>query len=163
MFTRRTLLRASSLAASLAATLVLPSCSTGPTAAVVISDLQSAFTAFQNEMPALATADPALAAKIQPYVTDASNLLAGLTASSPTMTSTLTTIDGIINSILSAAAASGVVPAPYNLLVEGLSVLVPEVEPLINSLITSAAAKPYPHPSVPDVSSARAVFRRFGG
>jgi hypothetical protein len=154
--------RAGVAATPAALALVLAGCSsTGATsAASIIADLQAGFTALQTQLPALAKADPGLAAAITPYVGQATGLLASLTAASPTMTGTLATIDGIINAILS--AASGIVPPPYDLLVEGLAVLAPELEAVINPLLsapaTAAARMPFPHPHVADLAQARALF-----
>lgn len=159
--------RASLLAASAAIALGVAACATGgaaPSAATIIADLQGGFAALATQLPALTAADASLGEAIAPYVTQATALLTNLTAASAGMSGTLATIDGIINSILSTAAASGLVPAPFDLLVEGLSILAPELEALINPLLTpatAAARMPYPHPHVVSIAQARALFAAY--
>ena len=139
---------------------------TAPTVSpnLVISDLQTGFSALATQLPALTASDPALAKKIKPYVVQGQSLLANLSATSPSMTTDLATIDGVINSIIDAAASSGLVPPPYSLLVEALTVLAPEVEAMVNPLLTptqiakAGAEAPRAHPDVANLDAARGVF-----
>jgi hypothetical protein len=152
----------------LALLLPLPLCAcpagTAPTIppATVIIDLQNGFAALSAQLPGIAAVDPKLAAEIAPDIAQAQTLLAALNAASPNMTNTLATVDGILNTVLSTASGSGLIPPPYDLLVEALSVLAPEVEAVVNPLLTptttAAAVAPVAHPDVANIDAARGVF-----
>jgi hypothetical protein len=165
---KRILSIAAVVATVVAGTLGLAACNSNSATApsTVITDLQTGFSALSAQLPALQAADPTLAAQITPYVTQASALLKTLNTTSPTMTTDLATIDGIVNSILSTAATSGLVPAPFNLLVEGLAVLAPEIEAVVNPLLTpttttASAVAPVAHPDVTSIAQARALFSAY--
>ena len=139
----------------------------GAKTAIVIADLRAAFGALSAQLPGLARVRPSLAAKLSPYVTQGNALLANLSAASPSMTTDVATIDGILNAILRTAAQSGLLPPPYDRVIEALAVLAPIVEAFVNEALppgtprTAAASAPYPHPHVATIDDARATFAQY--
>jgi hypothetical protein len=148
-----------------------PTPNTPPNPAPIIADVQSAITALKAQLPAIlqaagASLTPAQKNSITQAVTDANTAAFSLNAATPAaQTATvLQKIDGYLNVILSTAGT--LVPPPYGLIIQALALLLPEIEPFVNAALGqpngTGASAPFPHPQVPDIDSARAVFKKYG-
>jgi hypothetical protein len=141
-------------------------------AATIIADAQSAFAALKAQLPAILQAvgtklTTGQKNSITQAVNDGSAVLAGLNATTPApqAATALQQVDSYLNTILSIAGT--LVPPPYGILIEALALLAPEIESFINAALgkpnVAAATAPYPHPDVPDIDTARSIFKRYGG
>ena len=143
---RRTLLTATALL-PIAGCAQLQSLLGPVTPAAVIADLGSIVTGMSAMFPKLLAAAPSLipaplAAQIQGDLSLAQQADATLTANVPAATGATTAqkIEGYINAVFAVLAGppiNGLIPAPFNLVLTGVDVLLPGIEAFFNQYLTA--------------------------
>jgi hypothetical protein len=115
----------------------------------VLADLAGALQAIANVLPALSAKTPPIipASVTGPLLADikeAQLLLSGIGADTPAQTgaTVLARVEGYLNATLSVLAAVPVLPSPLDILVLAASVIVPEVEAWLASVIAAPPAGP---------------------
>jgi hypothetical protein len=146
---RRTLLHTVALVIPASA---LAACSTASplTPAEIVADVGVAVTGLQNVIKGVEAAAPSLiptatAATINTALTDAQQVASSLVASTPALTgaSIVQTVEGYLNAVLTILAGppiNGLIPAPFNMAVTAVSILLPTFEAFANQYLHTTAA-----------------------